>query len=42
MERDSKLNEVFDVVPMPKTEVVLTPLDDEEKDLQNVHHFCYN
>ena len=41
MERDSKLNEVFDVVPMPKTEVVLTPLDDEEKDLQNVRKINY-
>mgnify|MGYP003342941631 FL=1 len=41
MERDSKLNEVFDVVPMPKAEVVLTPLDDEEKDLQNVRKINY-
>jgi hypothetical protein len=41
MERDSKLNEVFDVAPMPKAEVILTPLDDEEKDLQNVRKINY-
>lgn len=42
MERDSRLNEVFDVAPMePKPEIVPVPIDTEAEDLDNVRKINY-